>query len=73
VKVGLGHLILGLAVLGAACGLAADHIIAGSDAFTVIVGVGVAGGVLAGANSSSSSSTTTAVPPAPGPPAPPAG
>lgn len=60
----IGHLVLALAVLAGACVLAATGTIPGSDAFTVIVGVAVGGGVLAGANLS---------PPAPPAPPPPAG
>jgi hypothetical protein len=61
----IAHVVLALAVLGAAAALAAVGTIPGSDAFTVIVGVAVGGGVLAGANlTSGGSSGATGAPPA---------
>ena len=45
-----GHLILALAVLTAVSVLGVLHTITGTDVFSVIVGVAVGGGVLAGAN-----------------------
>jgi hypothetical protein len=62
----LGHLVLALSVLAAVCVLAGLKIIPGNDAFTVIVGVAIGGGVLAGVNV-----TQPNVPPSKNPPAPP--
>lgn len=61
------HVVLAMSVLAAVCVLAAIGTISGNDAFTVIVGVAVGGGVLAGANIGNNTST----PPLPTPPAPP--
>lgn len=60
------HLVIALAGIAAVCLLAARGTIAGSDAFTVVVGVLVGAGVLAGANlTTSGSSSPPAPPPAP--------
>jgi hypothetical protein len=55
-------MVLALGVLAAVCTLAAIGTITGNDAFTVIVGVAIGGGVYAGAN------LGTAGTPAPQPP-----
>jgi len=66
------HTVLALAVLAGVCVLAAIGTIPGTDAFTVIVGVAVGGGVLAGANLTPPAAPPPAPPvvPPPGPPAP---